>query len=425
MKKHIPHIALGVAVAFGVWCVIPRSSAQGSQPQGQQLPPGVKIYYYHHDHLGSVNMVTDETGQVVQRMEYKPFGEPYLIEGQDVSPHKFTGKRLDASTGLYYFNARYYDAQLGRFIQPDTIVPNPGNPQDLNRYTYGRNNPLKYTDPTGRKPFWRKVKHFFAHVIDPYHWYIRHEGAKPYNPYTDPLGTKDPLQNPQAAYQAYGTSAGLVVGTFALAQMFIGFGSYAFGRFGGPIRVVGAGGVLGDEDVFGAHGGRLFIPGIGTSFGDILNDASKYNRAVFENPTYGFIPDAVEYLLGKVLPFGAEERRLAALLRRAEGKVDLQGHSQGAQVLANALILLGLSGHRLPEGSRVEFVGPAVSQPKAALAVTLSGASKWDYQANNRDLVNPVAPNLNPVKFFGGVFGGLSSGAKYHAYDQYSSQDND
>jgi hypothetical protein len=48
-----------------------------------------------------------------------------------------------------YYGARYYDAALGRFVQADTIVPNPANPQDLNRYAYVRNNPLRYTDPSG------------------------------------------------------------------------------------------------------------------------------------------------------------------------------------------------------------------------------------------------------------------------------------
>jgi RHS repeat-associated protein len=61
---------------------------------------------------------------------------------------KFTGQRLDGS-GLYYYNARYYDPDLGRFISPDTIVQDPTNPQNLNRYSYCLNNPLKYTDPSG------------------------------------------------------------------------------------------------------------------------------------------------------------------------------------------------------------------------------------------------------------------------------------
>ena len=49
---------------------------------------------------------------------------------------KFTGQRLD-DTGLYYYNARYYDANIGRFISADTIIPNPANPQSFNRYSYG------------------------------------------------------------------------------------------------------------------------------------------------------------------------------------------------------------------------------------------------------------------------------------------------
>jgi RHS repeat-associated protein len=63
----------------------------------------------------------------------------------------FTGQRLDG-TGLYYYGARYYDPEIGRFISPDTIIPDPANPQALNRYSYCINNPLKYNDPTGH--FW-------------------------------------------------------------------------------------------------------------------------------------------------------------------------------------------------------------------------------------------------------------------------------
>ena len=64
----------------------------------------------------------------------------------------FTGQRLD-DTGLYYYNARYYDAEIGRFISPDSLIPDPMNPQAFNRYSYVINNPLKYTDPTGHQ-YW-------------------------------------------------------------------------------------------------------------------------------------------------------------------------------------------------------------------------------------------------------------------------------
>jgi RHS repeat-associated protein len=55
-------------------------------------------------------------------------------------------------TGLMYYKARYYYPALGRFVSADTIVPEPGNPQSLNRYAYVKNNPLRYVDPSGHLP---------------------------------------------------------------------------------------------------------------------------------------------------------------------------------------------------------------------------------------------------------------------------------
>lgn len=60
----------------------------------------------------------------------------------------YTGQRLDA-TGLMFYHARYYSPILGRFISPDTVVPDSKNPQAWNRYSYTANNPLRYTDPSG------------------------------------------------------------------------------------------------------------------------------------------------------------------------------------------------------------------------------------------------------------------------------------
>jgi RHS repeat-associated protein len=66
--------------------------------------------------------------------------------------YQFTAQREDASIGSYFYGARYYDAALSRFIQADTLVPAPGDPQSLNRYAYTLNNPLIYRDPTGHGP---------------------------------------------------------------------------------------------------------------------------------------------------------------------------------------------------------------------------------------------------------------------------------
>ena len=122
---------------------------------------GRRIYFYHPDHLGSMSLMTDEQGQVIERIEYAPYGSTSVREGSANVPHQFTGQRLDLSTNLYFYHARYYDPQLGRFIQPDPTIQRPGDPQDLNRYTYARNNPLANVDPTGHGWF----KKFFGHIV--------------------------------------------------------------------------------------------------------------------------------------------------------------------------------------------------------------------------------------------------------------------
>ncbi len=105
-------------------------------------------YYTHSDHLGSSSVITNQDGQQVAHYEYTPYGSIAQTEGSDVTHYKFTGKELD-NTGLYFYGARYYDPEIGRFVTADTIVQAPYDPQSLNRYSYCRNNPLNYVDPSG------------------------------------------------------------------------------------------------------------------------------------------------------------------------------------------------------------------------------------------------------------------------------------
>jgi RHS repeat-associated protein len=113
-------------------------------------------HYWHGDHLGSSSVITDSTGAKVQALTYYPYGDVRTnVPGTPVNvPYKFTGQELDFSSNLYFYESRYYHAIFGRFISPDTIVPDPLNPQDLNRYSYVRNSPLNYTDSTGSCPSW-------------------------------------------------------------------------------------------------------------------------------------------------------------------------------------------------------------------------------------------------------------------------------
>jgi RHS repeat-associated protein len=94
---------------------------------------------------------------------YLPFGE--TRSGSLPTDKLFTGQRL-AGTGLYYYNARYYDATIGRFISPDTVIPNPANPQCFNRYSYVLNNPLKYTDPSGLSGIGHTTREDETYIID-------------------------------------------------------------------------------------------------------------------------------------------------------------------------------------------------------------------------------------------------------------------
>jgi len=104
------------------------------------------VFYYHPDHLGSTSIITNDTGDVVEETSYLPFGD--VIDGGD-SRYSYTGKEKDKDTSLMYYGARYYDPFLRHFVQPDPVISDIYNPQDLNRYTYVRNNPYKYVDPSG------------------------------------------------------------------------------------------------------------------------------------------------------------------------------------------------------------------------------------------------------------------------------------
>jgi RHS repeat-associated protein len=110
---------------------------------------GGTLYYLHGDHLGSTHFVTKSNGTEQSNQSYYAYGRTRLFYGSTPSDHKFTGQKLDVATGLYYYNARYYDPVVGSFLSPDTLVPDPTLVWDYNRFAYVRGNPLKYTDPSG------------------------------------------------------------------------------------------------------------------------------------------------------------------------------------------------------------------------------------------------------------------------------------
>jgi len=93
----------------------------------------------------------DSSGVKVAELRYRAYGETRYSSGTTPTSRRFTGQLEEGTIGLYDYGARFYDPLLGRFLSADTVVPEPGNPQALNRYAYVLNNPLKYTDPSGHK----------------------------------------------------------------------------------------------------------------------------------------------------------------------------------------------------------------------------------------------------------------------------------
>jgi RHS repeat-associated protein len=105
--------------------------------------------YFLADALGSVRQLADESGAVTYAVSYSPYGEILSSAGDGETIFGFAGEQTD-QTGMVYLRARYYNPYLNQFIQRDTIVPNPRIPADWNKYTYTRDNPVNYTDPTGK-----------------------------------------------------------------------------------------------------------------------------------------------------------------------------------------------------------------------------------------------------------------------------------
>lgn len=100
----------------------------------------------HHDHLNSVTALTDHNGQAWQQYQYDPFGNPLSTQASQVpNDFTYTGREWDGLSGLYYYRARYYDAEVGRFVSEDPL----GFQAGINFYIYCSGNPVSCNDPSG------------------------------------------------------------------------------------------------------------------------------------------------------------------------------------------------------------------------------------------------------------------------------------
>jgi RHS repeat-associated protein len=108
----------------------------------------LKKIFYHSDHLGSTTVITNSSGGVVEKTFYDPYGE--IISGGEIGRYQYEGKEFSEYTQDYDFNFRKYDPELGIFTQPDAVLVNVYDPQQLNRYSFERRNPYGYVDKDGK-----------------------------------------------------------------------------------------------------------------------------------------------------------------------------------------------------------------------------------------------------------------------------------
>lgn len=107
--------------------------------------------------------LVDKNGTVVNNYEYDEWGNILTSKETVGNPFKYAGEVYDSETGLYYLRARYYDPQMGRFINEDSYEGQVNNPLSLNLYTYCFNNPIIYVDPTGH--YWKKSDSKFSSTV--------------------------------------------------------------------------------------------------------------------------------------------------------------------------------------------------------------------------------------------------------------------
>jgi RHS repeat-associated protein len=109
------------------------------------IKPGEAVYYFHNDHLGTPQVLTNDSQTISWKAVYTPFGEGVPSIQTVENPFRFPGQYYDTETGLHYNYFRYYNAQTGRYITPDPI----GLEGGINLFAYVANNPTGFVDPDG------------------------------------------------------------------------------------------------------------------------------------------------------------------------------------------------------------------------------------------------------------------------------------
>ena len=366
-----------------------------------------QVSYYHGDHLGGTNVITDEIGARKELAEYTPFGSTARREvyppAAATQAHYYTGKPRDDETGLYYFGSRYYDPALGRFTTPDAVIQNPDNPQTLNRYSYTSNNPVNRVDPDGHS-WWKKFTGWLSDVFEgAIRWLEKVTNSKWYVDIE--VGQSYQFQD----FRTFTTST-RDVGVNILSRPWdvgIGVKNWIYDpRF----KIIKA---MYDQyekrtyESYVEDDDHIFVNGILNDEAAAVAGSRRVGAMkVAYNPTDGILADLTEAFLEKLTFTGSIERQLAAALADHRGII-LSGHSQGGIIIGNTLLNMGLSGNR-GAVSDAFFYNTQITRSRAYISSIISGVESKHvtYFSRYFDFSNALGPNLSePDKFLSGVAG--------------------
>ncbi len=124
------------------------------------IKPGEAVYYFHNDHLGTPQVLTDDSQAVAWKAVYTPFGDAVPSIQTVDNPFRFPGQYYDPETGLHYNYFRYYNPQTGRYITPDPI----GLEGGINLFAYTASNPINLIDPVGLT-WGSNISYFFSWLL--------------------------------------------------------------------------------------------------------------------------------------------------------------------------------------------------------------------------------------------------------------------
>jgi RHS repeat-associated protein len=276
--------------------------------------------------LHSAEILSTSSGGLNQHYEYAAYGGTRYTSSTTAFPitRRYASQFFDEETGLYYFGARYYDPVIGRFVQPDLVIPSLFNPQAYDRYGYCYDNPLKYFDPDGHAGYWADVGQVWLGYYDAGAGFVRGSVFAVAHPVTTVEGVGTAVLHLPTTVESIGNAVGQDWNS----------------------------GLRGQGDVVG---NALIVVGTALAPGAEASSASKIGQAVSTTSKAEQAGTAIQNAANTASKASAQEastsatssRTMAQVAQQAQGKaVMTQWGWQNSPAWRSAAKIIGNAGHK-------------------------------------------------------------------------------